>query len=462
MALKPPTPEQELRLHRRVLFLTLLILPLLAALYGFASMQLSLPQWPQALAESPRRGAILAADGTILAEGSVENRRYPQGTLAAHLVGFSGAVQPDGRFGLEGLELTLDSRLQRGETVTLTIDPTIQAVAQAELRTAIEAHQALSGTVVMIEAGTGRILAAASYPEFDPNRQREVRDRSRLVNKAFLEQLEPGSTFKTFVIAALLEAGRLAPNEVLTLERALRVGGQTFRDVIPHDQTLSVAEILRYSSNIGLIRLAQRFSPEELHDWLRRFGFGREVGLRHSFTRRGAINPWTSWVPQDQASVAIGQSLSTTTLQLAVAYSIFANDGLLVPPRLLEDEPWDKPQRVISPEVARAVRNMLVFAVESSSARRAAVPGIPLAGKTGTANIFDAEQGRYLEGEFAMGFAGIFPADNPRVTMVIYLKRPQIGNLSVLVITPIFHAIASETVALWGLPPQPTRLVQQR
>lgn len=462
MALKPPNAEHELRLRRKVLFLSLLMLPLLAALYGFASLQTALPQWPQALAESPRRGAILAADGTILAEGSVENRRYPQGTLAAHLVGFSGAVQPDGRYGLEGLELTLDSRLQRGETVTLTIDPTIQAVAQAELRAGVEAHQAQSGTVVMIEAGTGRILAAASYPEFDPNHQRELRDRSRITNRAFLEQLEPGSTFKSFVIAALIEAGRLSPDEVLTLERALRVGGQTFRDVIPHNLTLNVAEILRYSSNVAMIRLGQRFSAEELYDWLRRFGFGREVGLRHSFTRRGALNPWTSWVPQDQASVSIGQSLSTTTLQLAVAYSIFANDGMLVPPRLLEDEPWDNPQRVISTEVARAVREMLVFAVESSSARRAAVPGIPVAGKTGTANIFDAEQGRYLQGEFAVGFAGIFPADKPRVTMVIYLKRPKIGSLSVLVTTPIFHAIASETVALWGLPPQPTRLVQQR
>jgi cell division protein FtsI (penicillin-binding protein 3) len=277
-----------------------------------------------------------------------------------------------------------------------------------------------------------------------------------------LQQIEPGSTLKPFVIAALLEAGRLAPNEVLPVEQSLRVGNRTFRDVTQHDPWLNVAEILRHSSNVGLIKLGQRFSPEELYHWLRHFGFGREVGLRHSFTRSGALNPWTSWVPQDQASVSIGQSMSTTTLQLAVAYSIFANDGLLVPPRLLEDEPWDNPQRILSPEVARAMRSMLVYAVENSSARRAMVPGIAVAGKTGTANIFDVDQGRYLQGEYAMGFAGIFPADNPRVTMVIYLKRPQLGNLSSLVVTPIFHAIASETVALWGLPPQPTRLVHQR
>ena len=452
MALKPlDDAPNELRLARRFLMYLLLSLPLLAALYGFASRQAKLPDWPTALAEAPRRGAILASDGTIFAEGIVTHRQYPQHNLAAHVIGFSGAVQPDGRYGLEGLELTLEARLQAGEDVRITLDPGLQAVAQAELRKAAEQYQAENGAVVVLEAGTGRILAAASYPEFDPNRQNLVRNRATISNRAFLQQVEPGSTMKPFIIAALMQEGRLSPSEVLDVEMTMRVGNKTFQDVAKHDVRINISEILRYSSNVGMILLGQRFTPQELHDWLARFGFGQHVGLRGAFTRPGQLNPWVSWVPQDQASIVIGHSVSTTALQLAVAYSVFANDGLLVTPRIIEDEVWEEPVRVLSPEVARSMLNMMVYTVENGLPN-AKIPGVLVAGKTGTADIYDSAEGRYFRSG-TLGFGGIFPADNPRAIAVVYLQKPN-NTSSTVVAAPLFRAIGSEAVALWGIPPR--------
>ena len=479
----PATPNHEdLRLCKRGLLLLMLFTPLVAALFGFAALQSKAPQWPVHLQESVRRGSIRAADGTIFAEGSVFYRRYPQGSLAAHIIGFSGAEQPGGNFGLEGLEYTLDTRLQAGEDIVITLDPALQAVAQAELRKAVEEFQAENGALVMIEAGTGNILAAASFPEYDPNNLRNVRPQD-MSNRAFLQQVEPGSTIKPFLIAALLEEGRVSPLEVLQVASTMRVGEQTFRDVASHDSRLTPADILRYSSNVGTILLGQRFSAEELHAWYRRFHFGQDIGLRAMYTRPGLLNPWQNWVPQDHASVSIGQSISVTAVQLAAAYSIFANDGLYIPPRLIYEAPasyeegqdnaimqassivatydesaYSAPamlgERVISQEVAHAVRDMLVYTVEQSSLRRAKIPGVMVAGKSGTADIFDYHQGRYIPGDYTMSFAGFFPADNPRITAVVYLQRPRVGGLSSMVATPVFRAVGSETVALWGIPPR--------
>lgn len=449
MALEP-RPD-DLRLQKRPLLLGLLAAPLIAALVGFISLQAKAPQWPSALVDPVQRGAIIAGDGTVLAEGPASRRRYPQGRLAAHIVGFSGAVQPDGSYGLEGLEHTLDARLQQGEDIVISIDPALQAVAEAELRRAITDHRAENGVFIMLERSTGRILAAASYPDFDPNQPTSA-SRNELTNRAFLQQVEPGSTMKPFVIAALLEEGRLQPDELIPVEPTIRVGAQTFRDVTAHDALLDPTQIMRHSSNVGMIKVGQRFSPEELYDWFGEFGFGQNLATRHVFTRSGHINDWSSWVPQDHASLSIGQGLSVTGLQLAAAYNTLANDGVYVAPRLVEDDIWAFERSVVSPVVAQQLRNMLVYTVEESSLRRAKIPGITVAGKSGTADIFDQASGRYIPGDYTMSFAGFFPAEDPRVTAVVYLQKPQIGTLSSLVATPIFRAVGSETVALWGIP----------
>lgn len=448
-----PETREELVLTRRPLMLTLLVAPLLLALAGFANLGRGVPAWPAALREVPQRGALLAADGTVLAEGAAENRVYPQGPLAAHLVGFAGRLQPDGRYGLEGLEYTLEERLQAGENVRLTIDPALQASAQTQLRAAALEHGAESGSVVLLEVGTNRVLAAASYPEYDPNEQGRFA-RSAIANRAFLTQYEPGSVMKPFVIASLLESDRLEADELVPSPPTLRVGWKTFADVASHDPELPVEDVLRYSSNTGMLHLTERFEPQELHAWLEHFGFGQPVGVGGTYTRAGQLIPWRDWVPQDQASVTIGQGISTTALQLAAAYSIFANDGVLVAPQLVEGEEGPEARRVLSAATARTVRSMLLHTVEASSLRSSSIPGVKVAGKTGTADIFDPETGTYPQGWYNLTFAGMFPAEQPRVVMVVTLRKPDPDATSTYVAAPLFREIGSEVVATWDVAPE--------
>lgn len=445
--------QSELRLTRRPLLLFLITLPLLLALVGFALQGSQAPSWPLALEDPSPRGRIVTRDGTVLADGPAEHRRYPQGTLAAHLIGFSGREQPDGRYGLEGLEYTYDGALQAGETVVTTIDPTYQAAAQSHLRETVERYGAENGAVVMLEAGTGRVLAAASYPEFDPNHQAGAA-REALINRAFLQQYEPGSVMKPFVVAALMEGGRLQAHELIDAEPCKRVGTKTFCDVTSHEPQLEVKEVLRHSSNTAMLHLAERFEPEELYAWYRHFGFGRDLAITSAFTRSGTLNPWQGWVPQDHASVSIGQSMSTTALQLATAYSIIANDGLYVTPRLVEDEEVPAPYRALSTEVARSVRAMLQHTVDESGIRQSKIPDVTMAGKTGTADVYDDVTGTYPPDDYALTFAGMFPAEAPEVVMVVMLMKPDPDSTSTYVAAPIFRAIGSEIVAHWGQQPQ--------
>ncbi|HEX7003240.1 MAG TPA: penicillin-binding protein 2 [Trueperaceae bacterium] len=453
--------QNELILTRRHLMLFLIVMPLLLALAGFAVQGSQVPAWPGDLVEPEPRGRILASDGTVLAEGQPENRHYPEGTLAAHLVGFSGRIQPDGRYGLEGIEYIYDELLQSGRDVRLTIDPALQAAAQTELRRTVEGVEAQSGAVVMLEANTGRILAAASYPTYDPNRQEEY-PRDALINRAFLHQYEPGSVLKPFTVAALMESGRLSPRELIPAEPCLRVGTNTFCDVSSHEDELAVRDVLRYSSNTGMIHLSERFTAEEQYGWLRRYGFGQKPPIDAAFARSGHLNPWQSWVPQDKASVTIGQSISVTALQLAAAYSIFANDGLYVPPYLVEGAEVPEPHHVISPEVAYTIRSMLRYTVEESGISASKIPDVTMAGKTGTADVFDNELGRYVEGDYTLSFAGMFPAERPEVVMVVFVKKPKTYTSSTYVAAPLFQAIGTKTVAHWGVAPQARPVAQQR
>lgn len=449
MALNQPT--LQVRRLKGVLVALLLILPLLGSMYGFARLGNQAPAWPGQLTDAPPRGSILARDSSILAGGPVSNRRYPH-SLAPQLIGFSGQLQPDGRYGLEGLEYTYDSYLQAGNDLVTTINPVYQSIVQAHLATSAQSYGAEAGTVVMLEVGTNEILAAASWPDFDPN-DRNGSSPENFINRAFLSQYEPGSVVKPFVVAALLESGRLQPRELIPAEQARRVGAQTFRETVWHEPQLDAYDILRFSSNTAMTHLTERLTPEELHVWLSHFGFGRDLGMSSVFTRSGGMNHWSNWVPQDQASVTLGQSLSTTTLQLAALFSVFANDGVLVSPSLLQAEQPGEVRRVLSSATAREVREMLTYTVETSGLRNAMIPGMSLAGKTGTADIYDVAQGRYIPGDYTLTFAGMFPADNPQVVMVVSLQKPDTGATATYMAAPLFQAIGTEIVATWNHTP---------
>ncbi len=453
-----PPETLELRLTRRPLLLLLFALPLVTSLFGFGMQQTGAPIWPTPPTVAPERGRIVTGDGTVFAEGSVDARRWPQGTLAAQTIGFSGRVQPDGRYGLEGLEYALDAHLQTGADAVVTLDPVLQSASERHLAAAIEEHEAENGSVVMLEVGSGRILAAASHPTFDPN-DRSGADRLAMTNQAFLNQYEPGSVMKPFVIASLLQAGRLDATEPIDAPPTLRVGAKTFRDVAVHDPVLDASDVLRYSSNTAMLRLTERFAPHELHAWYRHFGFDASVPMRSAFTRPGSIVDPDAWVPQDQASITIGQAMTTTPLQLAAAYSVFANDGVYVAPRLVEaEEPLDR-RRVLDADVSRTVRDMLIHTVEGSGLNASRIPGVRTAGKTGTADIWSSEHGTYPDGWYSLTFAGFFPADAPEVVMVVMLQKPRVNTSSTYVAAPLFRAIGSEVVAHWGVAPEPDPLI---
>ncbi|MDA0700470.1 MAG: penicillin-binding protein 2 [bacterium] len=450
MALKPA--DAELRLHRGVLIAIVATMPLLAALWGFADQQRGAPNWPADLVDATPRGRIVSRDGQVLADGPVQARRYPQGTLAGPLIGFTGAIQPDGRHGLEGLEHTLDTRLQSGENVVLTIDATLQAAAESRLAETVATYEARSATAVILEVGTGRVLAAASWPTYDPN-DKGASDRAAIRNRPLVQVYEPGSVMKPFLVAGLLESGRLDPDEMIESPMTLRVGWKTFRDVAQHEPLLSVADVLRYSSNTGTIALGQRFESAELHAWLAAFGFGQELAQRLAFAARGALTDPARWVPQDHATIAIGQGVATTNLQLAAAYAVIAQDGVYVAPRLVEDERLPADYRVLSPETALAVRHMMQYTVEAGSLRQSAVPGVPTAGKTGTADVYDADLQAYVAGRYAVTFAGMFPVERPEVVMVVTVHEPTTVTSSTLVAAPLFRAISAEVVARWAVAP---------
>jgi len=447
-----PRPK-ELRFRRRGLMSVLLTLPLLAALFGFASQQRGAPSFPAPPADQPVRGRIIASDGTVLAYGPASDRRYPEGTLAANLLGFTGKQQPDGRYGLEGLEYSLDKRLQNGQDVRLTIDPSLQAAAETNLKRVAEKNQAADGMAVILEVGTGRILAAASYPSFDPNHWRQASPQD-MIDRPFAQEYEPGSVMKPFVVAGLIQDGLLSPDATVHAPMSVHVGDKTFHDVEWHPSTLSIPDVLRYSSNVGMIALTWRFTPKQLHDWLARYGFGQPLDLNSIYSTSGLLNPWQNWVPQDQASNTIGQNVSTTAVQLAAAYSILAHGGVYVPPRLVEGETLPPPHRVLSQKVADTVFKMLIHVVNASALKYSKVPGVSVAGKTGTADIYDRRLGTYPKGEYSITFAGVFPADHPRVVTIVTLQKPQIGSkTSTWVAAPLFRAIASEVVAHWGMAP---------
>ncbi|MGL4608891.1 MAG: peptidoglycan D,D-transpeptidase FtsI family protein [Trueperaceae bacterium] len=436
-----------LRLRRRYLVLLLLIVPFALAFYGFFNRQNVSPNFPSIPTEMLERGRILSRDGIIFAEGPAEQRKYPQGPLAAHVVGFSGKLQKDNTYGLEGLEDTKDNALQQPRDIVITLDANIQAIAQEALKKTAMNLSVDTGSVVILESNTGRILAAASYPEFDPNTQAQVRNRAIISNKAFLHQYEPGSVMKPFVVASLLESKKLNLDSLIDTPMKKTVGEKEYQDSAEHAPQLNPWDILRYSSNSGMINMSlEYFSDTELFDWLNHIGFGHAVNTPSIYTRAGQLDP-TPWVPQDQASRTIGQSVSTTTLQLAAMYNIFANDGVYLTPYLVEGDTLPQPRRVFSSSVATTMRTMLEYVVQQGQLNDIMPRELDIAGKTGTADSYDSREGKWID-DYTLSFAGFFPAQNPKITMVVSLQKEGASNMSTYIAAPLFAEISKNMSAL--------------
>ncbi len=402
-------------------------------------------------------------------------RYYPYGEAFAHIVGFTNAHEQ----GAEGLEATHDQALRgtsgqlrvvidrrgsavegrtiadalHGKDLQLSLDASIQSMVYSTLKSAVAEHRAKAAAAVVIDAQTGEVLALVNEPSFDPNNRTKL-NPDRVRNRAVTDTFEPGSTMKSFSIAAALELGRVGPKtEIQTAPGKITIGNRTIGDSHPHG-TLTVEEVLAKSSNVGTVRITQRLQAKELYDLYVAAGFGRvpDVGLNGATA--GRLRQPEKWVPIDQATISYGHGVSVSLLQLARAYTVFARDGDLVPISFVPQPGPVAGVPVISPETARSVRKMLEMATTQGTAPKAQIAGFRVAGKTGTAH--KPERGGYAKNKYVASFVGFAPADQPRFVIAVMVDEPSAGkHYGGEVAAPIFSQIANDALRRMQMSPNP-------
>ncbi len=371
-------------------------------------------------------------------------RYYPAGEEAAQTLGFTG--QDD--IGQEGMELALQQQLagipgsQRvikdnrgyivedagslhppkpGSDITLSLDSNLQHIAYRELENAVRTHQAKSGAVVILDSRTGEVLALANYPSYNPNNRGNTTSQE-MRNRAITDEFEPGSTMKPFTIATAIENGKVTPNTVFNTDHGVyAVGNRKIHDAEP-ESMLTVAQIIQKSSNIGAAKIALSMKPEMMWQGLSDSGFGEQTGSNFPGEALGKLRDPKTWRPIEQATMAYGHGVSVNLLQLARAYTIFANNGELEPISLLKLDAPPIGRKVFSEHTAREVRDMLEMVVKpGGTAPLAQVAGYQVAGKTGTAHKL--ESGRYVN-HYIASFVGFAPASNPRLVVAVMINDP--------------------------------------
>ena len=408
-----------------------------------------------------------------------ERRWYPQSSVAAHVLGYAGI---DNR-GLAGLELQLDKTLagtpgtqtnitdpfgrvidtvgerpaRDGRDVFLTIDHTIQANAESVLRQTVSKWNATSATAIVLDARNGDVLAMADAPGFDANRFGQT-SPSVSRNRAVTDVYEPGSTFKLITVAGSLSDHLVTPQTSFVLPYSINVADRTIHDAEPRGtETMSVAQILARSSNVGAITLAEKLGKERLSAWIQRFGFGRETGVGFPGESAGFVLPPDKWFGSTIGNVPIGQGVAVTPIQLAAAYATVANGGVWVQPHLVDHVQGAGPvrpktRRVLAPAVAAEVNGMLQNVVLEGTGTLAAVPGYKVAGKTGTAQVPDGH-GRYAQGRYVASFVGLVPASNPQLVVLVVVNEPRNAIWGGVVAAPAFSQIASYDLQYLEVPP---------
>lgn len=390
------------------------------------------------------RGEILSADGRILAAGSLQQRRYPDGPLAAQVVGFVGTSG-----GLEGLERSYNDRLQRGEALTLTLDTRIQGAVEEILLEALTRTDAEFASAVVMETRTGKLKALASVPGFDLNSWKQVPpDRWR--NRAALDEYEPGSVIKALTVAALLNEGRTSPDTTYDTPMWRRVAGATINDIVAHPDRLSTRQILRYSSNVGMTQLVETVPPEILFRYFRAYSFGQPVKLGLP-AGDGLVRDPAGWDPLSQATMSFGQGMTVTTLQLVAAFNVMANGGRYVAPRLVLGGPA-KTRTVLGESTATSMREMLHGVIDEGIKTKAVLPGYHAGGKTGTAQV--VVDRRYSGEVFSSTFAGFIPADQPLFTVAVMVRGAKREYQGSQLAAPIFRDVTSALLSLYAMRPK--------
>ncbi len=417
-------------------------------------------------------------------------RYYPNHQLAANLIGFEGIDSK----GLEGIELSFDNYLKgeakrvygerdargrvmlfedvektagtRGMDVVLTIDKVIQHIAERELNKAIIEAEAKGGMAIVMNPENGEILAMANMPTFDANRFHRYGPK-QWRNRALTDTFEPGSVMKAFLLAAVLDNESVERNDIFFCENgSYKVADRVFNDTKDH-AWLSLAQIIKYSSNIGAAKVGEKLGKKSLYRYFKRFGFAQKTGINLPGEGRGAFRHYKSWSGVTLHTVSFGQGISVTALQLASAMSAIANGGYIMEPRIVKKvtDPTGRVvyesspmivERVISQRAADESTRVLVSVTKSGgSGMEAAIEGFDVAGKTGTAQKPDLVNGGYKSGAYMASFLGFVPANEPKLVIFVAIDEPQTQDsyYGGVLAAPVFSEIATQSLSYLGIFP---------
>ena len=402
-------------------------------------------------------------------------RHYPMGNLFAHVIGFTNI---DGK-GQEGLELSREDSLRgedgakvvlrdnkgnivdsldsprnsvpkNGQDMILSLDQRIQTLAYEELNKAVAYHKAKAGTVVVLDAQTGEILALVNSPAYDPNQPGSA-DSEQRRNRAVTDMIEPGSAMKPFTIAKALDSGKVGVADRFNT-MPYKIGPATVRDTHVYP-TLDVRGIMQKSSNVGTSKLSAKFTPKEMYDFYHDLGVGVRMHSGFPGETAGLLRSWRRWQPIEQATMSFGYGLQLSLLQLARAYTMLTHDGELLPVSFEKQAVAPKGKRVIKASTAREVRDLMVSVTEPGGTGTAgAVDGFDVGAKTGTARKL--VNGRYVDNKHVATFIGFAPAKNPRVIVAVTIDEPTAnGYYGGVVAGPVFKQVMGGSLNILGVSP---------
>ncbi len=428
-------------------------------------------------ADPTKAAALKAKDIPGLGFYPEELRTYPQGRVAANVLGFAGTDN----HGLDGLEQSLDRTLSGktgyetivkdpfgrvidvvksrpevpGRNVTLTIDDQIQSNAEQILARTVRQFDAKGATAIVMDPRTGAILAMANYPTFDANKFAVASSEARR-NRAVTDAYEPGSTFKIVTMAGALEDNVVSPNTRFTLAPTIQVADRVIHEAETRGtEVLSVRQILAQSSNVGTITIAEKLGAVRLESWIDRFGFGKPTGLDFPGESAGLVLPLRDWSGSTIGTVPIGQGIAVTPLQMVSAYAAIGNGGVRVTPHLVEKIGSRRVRparrtRIVSRGTANRMISMFRSVVLEGTGTQAAIPGYTVAGKTGTAQ--KPENGHYTN-KYVASFVGVVPAKKPRLAILVMVDEPQGDIYGGDVAAPAFRDIARFDLQYLEVPP---------
>ena len=402
-------------------------------------------------------------------------RQYPEGEAAAHVVGFTN-VEDRGQEGMElafndllagkaGSRRVIKDRLGRvvegvgedvppldGRDMQLSIDSKVQFFAYQKLRDQVAKSQAKAGSVVVLDAITGEVLALANYPSYVPDKRKNLTGE-QLRNRAITDTFEPGSTMKPFTIGIALESGRVKPEKPMdTSPGRLSMGGYTISDTHNYG-LLTVAGVIQKSSNVGTTKLAMQMSSREMWETFSAAGFGQKPQIAFPGAVSGRLRPYKTWRPVEQATMSYGYGLSASLFQMARSYTVFAHDGSIIPATMLKSTQPAVGVPVFSQRTADQVRKMLEMAAgPGGTGQRAQTQGYSVGGKSGTARKQVGKS--YAAGKYRAWFTGMAPIDKPRIIVAVMVDEPTVGGVyGGLVAAPVFSEVVQQTLRMMGVQP---------